>query len=432
MTEAEKLQKELLETLEALTDGQTALTDRLDAEKVDRKVMEENIGKALEKFNSMNVTEEERIAAKAEADKQLKKVTPLTAKIAQLEDRKFLPAYRDYKVTDDQKLGTTKWMIGFLQRDKEYMDKAVSEHGLTVKTALAEGTVGSGAEVVPEEWIAEILKIAEEQAAYRPRARALTTTRDVVHLAKRNAAPTVTWKAEAAAAGTGGEPTYGQIDVTIFKMLSIYTAATELLEDANVSVIDDLNDQLAEAVAKEEDRMFFEGDVSGLSDVFNGLRFVTGMEELSIGDTVAFTASHLRQTLAKLETRELAGSWWYMHPIELVFLMGLQDSQNRPLWLAGNIQGNAPPTLYGYPYATTDVILRTRMDVVADKSSLYFGNLRHSTIVDRVGTTLAQSIHTKFSTDQVDIRLRKRLGFGVQFASALVRIVSFDTSTNTP
>lgn len=417
------------------------LLDRLEEEKKARAEFQEKILTKLDEWKSKINDPEVRAAGDATVDEHIRKVTPIATDVRYRGG--MHRGYRALSLDPVKKEGIYHWAIGFLTQDKQRQAYAYEKFGLTMprnpgnpggmtKTDLAGGTVGSGAEFVPEEWVAEIMKIAEEQAAYRPRARIRTTTTDTVHLSARNAPPTVVWVAEAGAAGTGGEPTYSQIDATVKKNLSIYTTSTELLEDANVDVVDDVNEQLAEAIAKEDDRIGFEGDISGLTDPFDGLRFTTGLEELSIGDTIAFTVSHLRQAIAKLETRELAGAWWYMHPIELVFMMGIEDSQNRPLWLPGNIAGGAPPTLFGYPYATTDVILRTRLDVVADKSSLYFGNLIHSTFIDRTGVAIDQSRDSKFATDQIDIRLRRRTAYAVHFPSALVRIIDFDTSTNAP
>ncbi len=425
------LQEELLENLSQATGAIEAMNKRFDAEKAAREELSTKFDDALEGWKKLTNDREAWAAAEKAKREELRKVEPETAKaVRRRMSARLGISYRKRTLTDEQTDACTDWMCGFLTNDKARMGKAIAEGGLTVsKTDLAEGTSGSGAELVPEEYAGEILKIVEEQAAYRPRARVVPMTTDVRNEPKRDAAPTVTWKGEAAAGGTGGEPTYGQMVLTANKLLSIYTASSEVIEDANVGVLDDVNDQLGEAVAKEEDRVFFEGDISGLSDPFDGLRFETGLEELST-DEAAGTLSNVRTVISKLETRELRGAWWYMSPIDLLWFLSLEDTAGRLVWSPGSsIAGGPPATIYGYPYATTDVILRNR-GVGTDESSMYFGNLAHSTIGDRTGMTLAMSEHTKFADDQIDIRLRKRTAYGIQFVSALVRWIDFDTVLN--
>jgi len=170
----------------------------------------------------------------------------------------------------------------------------------------------------------------------------------------------------------------------------------------------------AHALAKEEDRVMFTGNLIGgvAGDPFNGVLYDPGVKTFTLPTGMnAFTkvtADDLADVIASQPAALVDGAEFYFHRTILNVLRKLKDKNDNYIWAQPTADGQ-PGTLWGYPYNLCELMPSVTASG-ASKPFIFFGNLKHYYIGDRQQLTVARSEHVGFAQDKVFLRILQREG----------------------
>ena len=299
-----------------------------------------------------------------------------------------------------------------------------------------EGDDARGGYLVPDELMAEVLRIAEKQYGLARRDfRYLPFSgpgneRKIPTLAS---SVSVYWVNESVAK-TATNPTFGLVTQTLKKLAAIVPFTEELLEDSAINITQLIAELFAEAVAKEEDTQFFYGTGSPWTGILNNGS--VNSVALGAGEGVSdITFEKLVDMQDECPSGGLAGAKYYMNRTIFSYLRKLRADAVS----SGDGKGVflLPPTkadiegILGFPIELSDA-LPDKTLTGASKPFVIFGNLKlaaifgdkqqirvklldQATITDGDGST---SINLA-EQDMLALRLEERVGYVFALPSAV-------------
>ena len=273
------------------------------------------------------------------------------------------------------------------------------------------GASGSGAAYVTTELIPNIYSVVSEYGIWR--------NFDVIPLSQSAATmivdstdPTMYWTA-ANTAPTEGTYTSTPVAVPIGKLLGWIQVANELLADSAIDLTGHVLAKFANATAKALDWACTTAD--GTADATDG-----GYTGIFYGGTAAVAASG-NVSVATLDFEDFLATMlvvdasvlskptagWVLHPQMLVRMIGLKDSNGRPIFLPA---GDAPSfgafgSILGYPVVLSHTAPST--DCTSKKIAV-FGDLKGLGVGLRSDFEFAASDQAKFTEDSTTFRARAR------------------------
>jgi len=298
----------------------------------------------------------------------------------------------------------------------------VMEH---VKTTLNEATGSEGGYLVPTEYSNQIIMLESQEAIIRRIGRLFPMSTLVRYLPKQLTDVSVYW-IEEGAEKTETNPTFTRITQTAKKMAAIVKLTDELLEDESVGVDKMIQQLIADAMADEEDRLAFVGDVSGLSDPFNGVAYAAGVNSVTTaGANVA--GDDIIDLIMSLNAKYRKGATLVTSTDGLKLIMKLKDKNDQYLWAPPT--ANAPKAIWGYPYEISDEIASTYG--TGTQTYILFGNWKkHFFVSDKGGLEVKSSISatdvgsaSAFMEDETWFRFKKRISLDVALSVAFSKML---------
>ena len=294
------------------------------------------------------------------------------------------------------------------------------------KANLSEGTATSGGFLVPEEFAAEILRLAPTYGIVRQNCRIIPMRYDTISIPAAGGTDlTAQWVSEA---GTlkSTDPNYRQVQLVINKLASIPKVTTELLADANVDVVSYLSMLIAEAFAKEEDTQGFIGSGAPFVGIMNG----TGMPTYPhIGGTGFITLSYpdLVQMSSHLYSGATANAKFYFHRTIIGHIRSLITTAGAPIF------GATVNEIAGYPLIPTEVLPGLNHAAAKTTATTYaiFGDLRKALAMGvrggiemKISDQATVGSDNLFEQDMVALRMIERVCFGTLLPSSYLVIRS--------
>jgi len=271
------------------------------------------------------------------------------------------------------------------------------------KTVMSEGDNAQGGYLVPTEFNAEVIMLAQNMSIGRKVARVFPMSTWKRTFPKQLTNVSIAWVDEAAAK-TVTKPTFGQLTQQCKVMAAVVMATDEILRDSAINIQSFLAELIAEAMALEEDRILFMGN-TGAGDPFMGVRYAVGV----VANTMA-GASLLFNDLTDLEfsvAEQYQRNGIYVMPrAALSLVMKLRDTTGNLIW-SRPVEGK-PGLINGKPYEVSDQIT-----IVGGKYPVLFGSFkRHAYISPRTGMQIkvsqdaydANSGENAFMNDQTWLR----------------------------
>jgi HK97 family phage major capsid protein len=279
---------------------------------------------------------------------------------------------------------------------------------------LGEGVGDQGGFLVPEEFRAQLLSLALEDAVVRPRAFVLPMTssqmrvpsiRDTSHASTTFGGVRGYWTAESSSY-TASEPTFASLALVAKKLTGYTTASDELLADSAISLEALLIRLFSEAIAFFEDDSFINGVGSGQPlGLLNADALVTVAKETGqAASTIVY--ENLINMWSRLHPRSKANAVWIVHPDTFPQLAQMSlnvGTGGSPMWIA-NAAGGAPNSLFGRP-----IIESEKAQTLGTAGDIYLADLSYYVIGDRQTLTMASSSHVRFQNGEVAWRLTSRL-----------------------
>lgn len=310
----------------------------------------------------------------------------------------------------------------------------VAAHSPRVRTSEADRLVGSvraamgssvpsdGGFLVPEEFRAEIIQRALDVAVVRPRATvipmgsarlALPVIDETTRAAGNVYGGMTAYWTEEAGQLVDSAPKFGRLTLDASKLTMLATLPNELLQDG--PALDAwVPRTLTETVAFAEDDAFLTGDgvakPLGVLHASNAAAVTVAKESGQAPDTIVWP------NLTKMWARMLPGSHsravWVanidLFPALANIALDLGTGGISALWIggpAGPTAADTPPmTLFGRPLIFTE-----KSPTLGDRADLAFIDFEHYLIGDRLNMVVSMSEHSRFATDETQMRCISRL-----------------------
>lgn len=260
--------------------------------------------------------------------------------------------------------------------------KAQGGHVRVMKD-LTEATEG---ELTPKEQRMEILSYIRENSVALQYASVVPMISDVQTVPRETAGATLKWEAEADAIAES-TPTFAEVTLTAKRLTGRVDASREVLDDAGADLTAVILSQFVEAAGQKLDDQVFSVTTTG-SAAFSGVFSAqAGYSEVFDSGSTAFSellASNMRSIIGKIPASRLRNARWFFHrTVGWDYIMGLSDSDGRPLFMLNQVDGPSERIL-GYPYSLVEEAPAVG-DSGAGKGFILFGDLRGFYIGERLG-----------------------------------------------
>jgi len=300
-----------------------------------------------------------------------------------------------------------------------------SEHW---QRAQVEGTDADGGYTVPPEQAASIAALMKSGGLARQLLTPIEMRGKEWRQPALDADPTVTWEDESTAP-TETKATFTRPAIIAKKLTAIDSLSIEVGEDSIPSIGNFLVDRFQRCVRREEDRVVFAGDISGLSDPFNGLLFHASVQVLTMASTMTtfddLTLDDLVNVTDKVDddVDEMNMRFIFSRSIRnLIRNMKVGSGDARQLW--EEMARATPPTILGTPWSTTPVMPKQAASAVSTAFILY-GDFRTGAYFGTRGPLRVDfSPHAgdSFAKGNVMMRVLERVGYEVVLGKAIARI----------
>jgi len=294
----------------------------------------------------------------------------------------------------------------------------------TRATGLSEGIGADGGFLVPDEFRAQLLQNAMEEAVVRPRATVIPMAGDLVKIPRideSSRASTVFggvqayWVGEGATL-TASQPTLGSVELRSRKLVGLTYSTTELLQDSAIGLEALLFQLFGRAIGWFEDDGFLSGNGAGQPlGIQNSPARVTVAKETSQAATTV-----VYENVVKMRSRIMPTSYgravWVANSDTIPQLMTMNlavGTGGAAMWVQSSVP-DMPDTLLGRPIVYTEhaQTLGTAGDIMLADFSQYL-------IGDRMDLRIDSSMHQQFTTDEICWRFVKRVDGQPWMISAL-------------
>jgi HK97 family phage major capsid protein len=307
-------------------------------------------------------------------------------------------------------------------------ERAVSGH--------SEGVPADGGFLVQSDFASEIFRIAHDEAEFLSRCRKTPVkgnglTMNVVDESSRAAGSRwggvqAYWKPEAGTA-TAKKIKFAQMEWKLRKLIAVYYATDELLEDT--SALGPLATQaFSEEIAFKIDDSIFRGDGAAMPAGITGAAcFIAQDKETGqLADTVVF--ENLVKMWARLHARSRKNCVWLINQDLLPQLMLMTmdiGTAGVPVYLPpGGASGAPYGTIFGRP-----VIENEFSPVVGDANDIVLADFSQYQVIYKGGLNSAVSAHVKFLEDEMTFRFTYRVDGQALWKSALTPFSAGDTQS---
>ncbi len=289
-----------------------------------------------------------------------------------------------------------------------------AENRTKLRNAFQSDVPAAGGFLVPEEFRAELLRVALETSIVRPRARtipmgsakvAIPSIDDTTHATTAYGGITASWSEEGATL-TSTEPTFGRTVLDAKKLTAYAVAPNELLADSAISFQAMVEDLYPEVIAFFEDVAYCTGSGAGEPQGFTNAaaEIAVAKETGQAADTIVW------ENIVKMYARQLPGSLgravWVANidtfP-ELATMALSVGTGGSAIWLNQGAEG-PPMTILGRP-----VIFTEKVPTVGDVNDINFVDFGFYLIGDRQAMSVSSSEHVAFASDSTAFRIIQRV-----------------------
>jgi HK97 family phage major capsid protein len=287
----------------------------------------------------------------------------------------------------------TRAFASYLRRGRDHM---------TADEVRALNTTDDGA-VVPETFIAELIRNLVEMSPMRQVARVMQVSGSPVLLPKRTGELTAAIVAEGADAATT-EPTYGQQSVTVYEARCFVDISNALLEDSAFDMSSELAFDFSEEFGRLEGQMFVNGTGSGQPQGFtvsSDFTTITGTADL---------ADDLIDLFHSVPSFYARRGTWLMNRATMGEVRKAKTSGTGVYLWADSLAPGNPPTLLGRPIVEMSDIATIGVGSPTSKS-IAFGDWSQAfRVLDRVGLTVLRDPYSVAVKSQTRFHARRRFG----------------------
>jgi len=302
----------------------------------------------------------------------------------------------------------------------------------TLRNAFSEGVPSEGGFLVPEEFRAELLRVALESSVVRPRARVIPMNSQSIKFpavdSTSNASSVyggiITYWTEEAGTITASNAKFGSIELEARKLTAYALASNELVSDSAISFDAFIGTAFPEALAFEEDYQFLQGNGAGVPQgVLNSPAIISITKETGqAANTIVW--ENIIKAYARMLPSSLGRAVWLAAPDtfpELATMALSVGTGGSAIWLNNGVVG-PPMTILGRP-----VVFTEKVNTLGSAGDIVFADLGFYLIGDRQAMSARSSEHVAFAADQTAFRLISRVDGRPWIQSAITPKNSGDT-----
>jgi HK97 family phage major capsid protein len=386
--ELQELTKELRDTLESKK-----------AESAESKEKIEKIENALVKHDETN----QKITLElAEANKKANEFKEYCEKL-----EKHLNAPGNNFADKEEKAAWSKALTKYAQHGKENL----SEEEL--KYLRTDNNPSGGYQITPEVETS-IMKKITEISLVRSVATVKSTRSNRVELPLRASSVTAFYAGEAEPY-TESQSKYGKENIYIKKLVGKVRLTQEDIEDNDFDILEEVDSDMAEAMAQREGRAFVKG--LGVPNEPEGFMTNANVPILKSGKADDFDWDNLIDMQSALKTGY--NPMYGLNRRALGRVRKLKDGNGDYLWVAGNLAAGIPNAINGSAY----IELPDMDDIGADTFPVIYADFaRGYEIRDRVGILMKRDDNTEGDSGIVIVRFYQRHGAKVKLPEAFVKL----------
>lgn len=301
--------------------------------------------------------------------------------------------------------------------------------------AMSEGTDSTGGYLVPEEFASEVNRIVEDFGLVAKLARKFPMKSDTLNVPRLSASISGSYPGEATA-GSASTPTFERVVLLAKTWVGLTPMSNELLEDADISVVDLLTELFAEALAGELDNQ----GLAGTGSPFTGILTDSGVTVVQPANgtgnstfTGAATPDNARDLISNVKPWALQGACFIMHRTVWALMQKTKASSSGEYFIStvnpvvvGASQTQGFPsamagTLWGYPVYLSD---KMPTSTAVSTKFIIFGSLRHLYVGMRKEMNMSLSTEgtvggvSLFETNQSAVRVTARHAVAVGLPKA--------------
>lgn len=271
------------------------------------------------------------------------------------------------------------------EKSADYL-KALYEGDMGKVKAMSVGTNTDGGFLAPDYFASEVVRIAQRYGLVRRYARPWQMSGKTEKIP--TAGTVVSYRVNEKGHATTNQPTIGQVTLTAQKLVAMIPVSNELLEDANVNLVDLLTILAGESLAKKEDDWGLNGLASGEGILQNAS---TPVVALAATNTTYEKAnfSNLIDLMNQMDEMAIANARWIMSFSVFNGFRKIQSTTNEPI--LQNPGGGQPATLWNFPVEFSPVMPKTTDGSQAGKKFLTLANLDYMMFGDRKQVTVEVS-----------------------------------------
>lgn len=357
-------------------------------------------------------------------------------------DRKFgmyAPSLVGLKSEDELEKMSKKERVARFVKALYYKDMGA----LAQVKAQSEGTGSEGGFAVPEEFTADIARIAEDWGLVRKLSRKVPMGSDTRNYPRLATSVSVTFPGE----NTEGTPSDFVLENVVLNAktaVGLTVLSNELLADANVNLVNYLAELYGEALAGEEDAQ----GLVGTGAPFTGIMTATGVNPVVAptgNSTFALAAANLdnfREMISAVKVTTLGGAVFVMHPEIWGAVQKSKASTGgdyfasaaNPILLpnSSTVANMVGGSLWGYPVylsdkmpALGDTAISTPFVIFGNLNNLWFGDRQSVTMAISDSATIAAT--NAFAANQSVVRVTERFALAVGLPKAFAKLVTSAT-----
>lgn len=314
--------------------------------------------------------------------------------------------------------GFCKFLLASIRARHPKVSEGKAEAMEYLKSSLAEGSAGTGGDLVPDEYQWDIVALARSRSYFLQLANVVPMTSDVMYLPTEASLATILWKTEATAL-TQGDPTFSHVTLTAKKATAYAISSNELLQDSRIDITSILTEQFTYGIALDIDNQSLNGTGVPTSGLLCSGVLTTNVVTLA-GSMSTISVAKLSEAIYKLSEGDLANARFMLCRLGMHYIRSLVDSNGNPVLQPLAVA--MPPSILGFPYVMSEKIANTDG---TGKDFGIFGDFKKYIIGRRVGAMAIEiDPYGAFASDETRFRMINRWAFAVGRQSAFTKIIT--------
>lgn len=298
---------------------------------------------------------------------------------------------------------------------KDPRDEYIAKTRRDIKNIMSSNIPADGGFLIPEEFRAELLRVALESSIVRPRARVIPMASLRTALPALDVSSNVSsvfggmiayWTEEAAAL-VQSQPSFMKVVLEAKKLTVRTDIPNETLDDSAISIDAFLGEAFPATIAWQEDSAFLMGTGVGepLGAITSHAATATVAKESGqVAATIVW--ENIVKMYARMLPSSLARAVWVVSPDtfpELATMALSVGTGGSAVWLNNGVDG-PPMTILGRPVLVTE-----KASVLGTQGDISFVDFGYYLIGDRMAMSAQSSAHARFTEDVTVYRVIQRV-----------------------